>query len=211
MKRIFDIIGAVFGLVFFLPLFLVVALLIKLDSPGPVFFRQERMGRGFKPFVIHKFRTMAQGPSKTGAPLTIGDDPRITRTGRWLRRTKIDELPQLINVLKGEMSFVGPRPELPQYVELFRTDYERILQVRPGVTDMASLKYQDEANVLGQFSNPEEAYVKRILPDKIRLAEEYVRRASFLFDLGLILKTLPKLFGFKAHQESLQDSAARPQ
>jgi lipopolysaccharide/colanic/teichoic acid biosynthesis glycosyltransferase len=197
MKRIFDIIGAVSGLVLLVPLFLIVALLIKLDSPGPVLFRQERMGKGFRPFLIYKFRTMVQNPSKLGAPLTIGDDPRITRTGRLLRKTKIDELPQLINVLKGEMTFVGPRPEVRQFVELFRSDYEEILKVRPGVTDIASLKYEDEATVMGQFKNPEEAYISRILPDKIRLAKEYINQSSLFFDLSLILKTVPKLFGFK--------------
>jgi lipopolysaccharide/colanic/teichoic acid biosynthesis glycosyltransferase len=211
MKRIFDIIGAIFGLVLFLPLLLIVALLVKLDSPGPVFFRQERMGKGFKPFFIYKFRTMVQDPSETGAPLTIGDDPRITRTGRFLRKTKIDELPQLINVLKGEMTFVGPRPEVRQFVELFRRDYEEILKIRPGVTDIASLKYEDESTVISQFKNPEEAYINKILPDKIRLAKEYISQSSLFFDLGLILKTLPKLVGLKAHQKSVQDSAARPQ
>jgi lipopolysaccharide/colanic/teichoic acid biosynthesis glycosyltransferase len=197
MKRIFDIIGAIFGLVLFFPLLLIVALLVKLDSPGPVFFRQERMGRGFRPFQIFKFRTMIDNPRLTGALITFAQDPRITRMGRVLRATKIDELPQLINVLKGEMSLVGPRPEVRQFVELFRRDYEEILRVRPGVTDLASLKYQDEATVMGQFQDPEEGYVDRILPDKIRLAKEYIDRSSVLFDLGLILRTLPKLFGFK--------------
>jgi lipopolysaccharide/colanic/teichoic acid biosynthesis glycosyltransferase len=131
-------------------------------------------------------------------PLTIGDDPRITRTGRVLRKMKIDELPQLINVLKGEMTFVGPRPEVRQFVELFRHDYEKILTVRPGVTDIASLKYQDESSLIGEFENAEEEYVKRILPDKIRLAKEYINRSSLCYDIGLILRTLPKLFGFRS-------------
>jgi lipopolysaccharide/colanic/teichoic acid biosynthesis glycosyltransferase len=209
-KRAFDIVGAILGLVLFSPLFVIVGLLIKLDSHGPVFFRQERMGKGFRPFLIYKFRTMVQNSPKIAAPLTIGDDPRITRIGRFLRKTKIDELPQLINVLKGEMTFVGPRPEVRQYVELFRPDYEEILKMRPGVTDIASLKYEDEATVMGRFKNPEEAYINRILPDKIRLAKEYIRRSSLFFDLSLILKTVPKLFGLKAHQKSVQDSAARP-
>jgi lipopolysaccharide/colanic/teichoic acid biosynthesis glycosyltransferase len=199
-KRILDIIGAALGLLLLLPIFLVVALLIKLDSSGPVFFRQERMGKGFRPFFIFKFRTMAQDSSDKRSPLTVGADPRITRVGRFLRKTKIDELPQLINVLKGEMTFVGPRPEVRRFVELFREDYEEILKVRPGVTDIASLKYQDEAEVIGRFQNPEEEYVARILPDKIRLAKEYIERSSISFDLGLILKTLPKLLGFKAAQ-----------
>jgi lipopolysaccharide/colanic/teichoic acid biosynthesis glycosyltransferase len=195
MKRAFDIAISLVGLVLLLPVMAIVALLIKRDSEGPVFFKQERVGRNFRPFWIYKFRTMRQ--SSAGPPLTVGEDSRITRIGRFLRKTKIDELPQLINVLKGEMTFVGPRPEVREYVELFRSDYEKILKVRPGVTDMASLKYQDEAKVLGQFKNPEEEYVKRILPDKIRLAEEYVSRSSLFFDLSLILKTVPRLFGFK--------------
>ena len=195
MKRAFDISFAFTGLVLLFPLLTLVALLIKWDSRGFVFFKQERMGRGFRPFRIYKFRSMRQ--ASEGPPLTVGQDPRITRLGRFLRKTKIDEVPQLINVLKGEMSLVGPRPEVRQYVELFRRDYEEILKVRPGITDIASLKYQDEAKVLDHSKNPEEEYIRRILPDKIRLAEEYVRRSSFFFDLGLILKTLPRLFGFK--------------
>jgi lipopolysaccharide/colanic/teichoic acid biosynthesis glycosyltransferase len=195
MKRTLDIGVSLIGLICFFPLMLMVALLIKLDSSGPVFFKQERIGRGFRPFWIYKFRTMRQ--ASDGRLLTVGQDPRITRIGWFLRKTKLDEVPQLINVLKGDMSLVGPRPEVRQYVELFRRDYEKILRIRPGVTDMASLKYQDEAKILGQFKNPEEEYVRRILPDKIRLAEEYASRSSFFFDLGLILKTLPKLFGFK--------------
>lgn len=195
MKRAFDVILSLAGLILLGPFLAIVALLIKCDSKGPVFFKQERIGKGFRPFWIYKFRTMRQAAG--GPRLTVGQDSRITRIGWFLRKTKLDELPQLINVLKGEMSLVGPRPEVREYVELFRTDYEKILKVRPGVTDMASLKYEDEATVLGQFKDPEEEYVKRILPDKIRLAEEYVSRASFFFDLGLILKTVPRLFGFK--------------
>jgi lipopolysaccharide/colanic/teichoic acid biosynthesis glycosyltransferase len=193
-KRIFDVLFALAGLLFLSPLLLLVALLIKRDSPGPIFFKQERMGKGFQPFHIYKFRTMVRDASRRGGPITFGSDPRVTRIGRLLRRTKMDELPQLINVLRGEMSFVGPRPEVRPYVELFRTDYEEILRVLPGITDLASLKYRDEAEVLGHFENPEEEYIKRVLPEKIKLAREYTRRASFLFDITLILKTLLRLF-----------------
>jgi len=193
MKRAFDIIFSLVGLVLLFPLLVIVALLIKCDSQGPVFFKQERMGRGFRPFWIYKFRTMRQ--ASNGFPLTVGGDPRITRVGRLLRKTKIDELPQLFNVLKGEMTFVGPRPEVRQFVELFRDDYEEILKMRPGITDIASLKYQNEADILGRFQNPEKEYLRLILPDKTRLAKEYLKRASFFFDLVLILKTLSKLFG----------------
>jgi lipopolysaccharide/colanic/teichoic acid biosynthesis glycosyltransferase len=128
----------------------------------------------------------------------VGSDPRITRLGRFLRRTKFDELPQLINVLKGEMSLVGPRPEIPRYVEMFRDDYEEILRVRPGITDPASLKYQDEAEILGRAGNAEDEYVQHILPEKVKLAKDYVGRSSVMYDLGLILRTVPKLFGFRA-------------
>jgi lipopolysaccharide/colanic/teichoic acid biosynthesis glycosyltransferase len=137
---------------------------------------------------------MIQDPFGRGPLITVGDDPRITAAGRFLRKTKIDELPQLINVLKGDMSLVGPRPEVRQYVELFRKDYEEILKIRPGITDLASLKYHDEAALLKQLENPEAEYRNRILPDKISLSKEYVEKSSFVFDLAVILKTLPKLF-----------------
>ena len=194
MKRTFDIIVSLLGLVVLSPLLLLIGFVIKLDSPGPIFFRQERIGKGFRPFFIFKFRTMVQDLSGRGRLITVGDDPRITRPGGFLRKTKIDELPQLINVLKGDMSLVGPRPEIRQYVELFQKDYEEILKVRPGISDMASLKYSDEASMLGNWQNPGEEYVSRVLPDKIRLAKEYIRNSSFIFDLRLILKTLLKLF-----------------
>ena len=200
MKRVFDIVAAFVGLLFFFPLFLLVALLIKLDSKGPVFFKQERMGKNFRPFWIYKFRSMVQDAPEKGALISVANDSRITRVGNVLRKGKIDELPQLINVVKGEMSLVGPRPEVRRYVELFRKDYGEILKVRPGITDLASLKYRDEAAVLGRAKDPEAAYRTRVLPDKILLAKAYIRNASFGFDLKLILKTLLKLFDLaKAH------------
>ena len=194
MKRILDIVVSSIGLFCLLPLLLVVALLIKLDSTGPVLFSQTRMGRRFRPFKILKFRTMVEDSSTNGQSITVGDDPRITRVGWFLRKTKIDELPQLINVLRGEMTFVGPRPEVPQYVELFRQDYEEILKVRPGITDLASIKYRDEATLLAQSKNAEEEYITRVLPDKINLGKEYIRRSSVFFDLTLIFKTFVRLF-----------------
>jgi len=197
IKRAFDFVIALAGALCLLPLFLAVAVLIKLDSRGPVFFRQERMGRGLRPFFIYKFRTMVSDAPRRGGPITFGEDPRITRIGRFLRRTKIDELPQLINVLKGEMSIVGPRPEVRQYVERFLEDYEEILRVRPGITDLASLTYRDEAAILGASYDPEEMYLKRILPMKVNLGKEYVRRSSMVFDLTLIFKTLAALTGMK--------------
>jgi len=190
MKRVFDIAVAFLGLSLLFPLLLLVAVLVKLDSPGPIFFRQERIGKGFRPFFIYKFRTMVHDAPRKGGSITVGADPRITRVGRILRKAKIDELPQLFNILRGEMSFVGPRPEVPHYVELFRQDYEEILNVLPGLTDLASLKYRDEAEVLRHAENPEEEYVRHVLPDKIRLAKEYLRRSSLYFDMTLIFKTL---------------------
>lgn len=195
MKRVFDILVASLGLVLLSPVLLLVAVLVKLDSKGPIFFRQERIGKGFQPFSICKFRTMIQHSQEELGLLTVGDDCRITRLGRFLRKAKIDELPQLFNVLKGEMTFVGPRPEVRQFVELFRTDYEKILKVRPGITDLASLKYRDEAALLGRSESPAEEYVTQILPDKIKIAKEYVSKSSFSFDLALILKTLVKVAG----------------
>jgi lipopolysaccharide/colanic/teichoic acid biosynthesis glycosyltransferase len=190
IKRACDVILAVIGLVVCWPLFVVVAALIKLDSRGPILFKQERIGKGFRPFFIYKFRTMVEDAPQRGGSLTVSRDPRITRVGRILRQTKIDELPQLINVLRGDMSFVGPRPEVRRYVDLFVKNYETILTVRPGITDLASLKYRDESAILARSDNPEEEYVRRILPDKLRLAKEYVQRCSLGMDMLLILKTL---------------------
>ena len=199
MKRVFDIVVASLGLFLLFPFLLVVALLIKLDSPGPVFFRQERIGRGFRPFFMYKFRTMVQDAPLNGSAVTFAGDRRITPVGRLLRRMKIDEFPQLINVVRGQMSLVGPRPEVRQYGELVREEYEEILKIRPGITDLASLKYRDEEAVLGQSENPEAHYLRWVLPDKIRLAKEYMKRSSsFFFDLALILKTLPKLFWYRS-------------
>ena len=197
MKRILDIAVSFLALICLLPLLLLVAVVIKLDSWGPVFFRQERIGRGFRPFKILKLRTMIDNAQRKGGLITFAQDPRITRVGRILRQTKIDELPQLINVLKGEMSLVGPRPEVSQYVRAFQKDYEEILKVRPGMTDLASLKYRNEEAILANSDNPEEEYVLHVLPDKIRLAKDYLRHSSFLFDLRLILKTLFKLFDYR--------------
>ncbi len=192
MKRLLDIAAAGLGLAALLPLFALIAIAIKCDSRGRVFFKQLRMGRGFKPFWIYKFRTMTQDAPAARA-ITVGADPRITRVGRFLRKTKLDELPQLLNILRGDMTLVGPRPEVPRYVELFHADYEEILRVRPGLTDLASIKYRDEAAILGRADNPEAEYVGRLLPDKIGLAKEYIRRASLVYDLNLIAKTLRTL------------------
>lgn len=181
--------AAVGGLLLLSPVFLVAAVAVKLDSAGPVFFYQDRIGRGFRRFAIVKFRTMTHD-APGARDLTVGDDPRITRVGRRLRRLKIDELPQLLNVLWGDMSLVGPRPELPRFVELFREDYAEVLRVRPGITDFASLKYRDEAALLARSPRPDEQYLREILPDKILLAKAYVRQSSMAVDLRLIGRTM---------------------
>lgn len=193
IKRAFDIAASSSGLLAFGPLMVGVSALIKLTSDGPVLFRQERMGRGFRSFKIMKFRTMISDAEKQGPQITAGRDPRITPIGHVLRKSKLDELPQLINVLRGDMSFVGPRPEIPKYVEMFRKDYEELLKVRPGITDLASLKYRHESELLGRSENPEQTYTQQILPDKIELAKEYIERSSLLFDLSVIFRTLFKL------------------
>lgn len=193
IKRLFDVVAAVAGLLVLSPLFALVALAIKLTSRGPVFFRQERVGRDFQPFRIYKFRTMVVDAPRLGGQITAGRDPRITSIGHLLRKTKLDELPQLLNVLSGEMSLVGPRPEVPKYVEMFRPQFAEVLSVRPGITDLASVKYRDENEILGRADDPEAAYVNQVLPDKLALATEYVRRASFWFDVRLIFATFWKV------------------
>jgi lipopolysaccharide/colanic/teichoic acid biosynthesis glycosyltransferase len=189
IKRLFDVVAAAGGLAVTAPLFLLIAAAIKLDSPGPVFFRQQRLGRDFRPFQIFKFRTMVYDAPQRGSAITVGDDPRITRVGKLLRRSKLDELPQLLNVLRGDMSIVGPRPEVPQYVQMFRDDYAEILKVRPGITDLASVAYADEEALLAQASEPAEVYSREILPRKIELARESIRRSSLFFDLAVIVRT----------------------
>jgi lipopolysaccharide/colanic/teichoic acid biosynthesis glycosyltransferase len=197
-KRFLDVVASAASLVLLSPVFIVTAALVRLGSSGPVLFRQQRIGRGFRPFLIYKFRTMYQDARATGPAITIGCDPRITPWGRFLRKTKIDELPQLFNVLKGDMSLVGPRPEVPQYVEMYRTDFAEILQVRPGITDLASLKFRHESELLAQADDPEREYCEAILPSKIALAKEYIRRSSVLFDVVIILKTVGTMFQTKA-------------
>ncbi len=190
IKRLVDIVGACIGLLLVSPVCVILAVLIKLDSSGPVLFRQERIGLGFVPFLIYKFRTMSDGQTSDGLYITSRNDSRITRVGRLLRATKLDELPQLLNVLIGNMSLVGPRPEVRRYVEMFRQEYEELLTIRPGMTDLASLKYRDEGDLLARAEDPEAEYVSRILPDKIHLARSYLRQSSFWFDFALLVRTL---------------------
>jgi lipopolysaccharide/colanic/teichoic acid biosynthesis glycosyltransferase len=192
-KRAFDLFAAGLGLVVLSPVLLVAAIAVRIDSSGPVFFLQRRMGRNFAPFWIYKFRTMVADAPTRGGQITCGADPRITRVGRWLRKTKIDEIPQLINVLWGDMSLVGPRPEVPRYVEMFHDDFTQVLSVRPGLTDPASIKYRDEAAILAACADPEQEYIGRILPDKLALARGYIARASFSGDLSVLLRTLLRI------------------
>jgi lipopolysaccharide/colanic/teichoic acid biosynthesis glycosyltransferase len=206
IKRFFDIVVSAVGITLLLPFLAAIAAAVKLTSPGPVFFRQERMGRGGLPFFILKFRSMVQDAPKLGGPITVGDDPRITRIGRLLRNTKLDELPQLFNVLKGDMSLVGPRPEVRKYVEMFLRDYEEILRARPGITDLASIRYRDESRVLAAAADPEKEYVRRVLPEKIRLAREYVERQSLWLDVAIIFGTLIRLIADRLPCNASKDS-----
>ncbi len=194
IKRLFDLFFSTVGLCLLFPLFLCVSVLICLDSRGPVFFRQKRLGRGLYPFSIYKFRTMVEDASLRGPLITIDGNKRVTRVGRMLRKTKIDELPQLINVFKGEMSLVGPRPEVEKYVMLYKKDYQEILTERPGVTDLASILFRDEETLLQHQDNPEAYYEQILLPQKIKLAKEYLQKSSILYDVWLIFLTFFRIF-----------------
>ncbi|HSN32803.1 MAG TPA: sugar transferase [Ideonella sp.] len=194
-KRAFDLILAFLGLVLLSPLLAAVALVIKIDSPGPVFFRQPRVGRGGVPFRIHKFRTMRHDPHGAEPQITVGADARITRVGALLRRTKLDELPQLVDVLQGSMSLVGPRPEVPRYVALYPSELrDVVLSVRPGITDLASIEFRDEASLLARAADPEREYVEVVMPRKLALAVRYVRATSLGLDVTILWRTLRLLF-----------------
>lgn len=193
-QRLLDVVVAAVALVLLSPLLLAVAAWIRLDSPGPVFFRQERVGRGGRLFRIHKFRTMVDGAALQGLPLTVGDDARITRAGRWLRQRRLDELPQFIDVLRGDMSVVGPRPELPRYVAHYPAALrDAVLSLRPGITDPSSLAYIDEAGLLAAAADPEREYVDVILPRKLRIAADYAARATAWSDLQVLAATAVRL------------------
>ena len=213
MKRLFDLFFSSIGLLLLQPLFVVTAIMIKVDSTGPIFFRQERIGKNFRRFMIYKFRTMVVDAEKKGLHITSGGDRRVTKVGRILRKFKIDELPQLFNVLKGDMSLVGPRPEVEEYVTLYEEDYREILRRRPGITDVSSIIFREEEAVLKNQADPEEYYKKILLPEKIRLTKEYIEKSSFLYDLKLVLNTLHRIFyppdvsrdGYR--QKIIQDSS----
>ncbi len=193
-KRLFDWVASSLGLLALGPLLLVVAIWIKLDSPGPVFFRQERVGLGGRTFRIHKFRTMVTDAEKKGLQITVGTDVRITRIGHWLRKYKLDELPQLIDVWLGRMSLVGPRPEVPSYVDCYPEDVRvLVLSVRPGITDKASIEFKDENLILGKSADPHQAYISEVLPIKLGYYIEYVKTRSLWGDVQLIFRTFKAL------------------
>ena len=194
IKRCFDFVASGAGILVLTPLLAVVAVIIKLDSPGPVFFRQARVGRNFVNFHIFKFRTMVIDAESRGAQISSAGDPRITRLGTFLRKYKIDELPQLFNVFLGEMSLVGPRPEVPRYVEMFRGEYEEVLSVKPGITDFASLEYKDENDLLRGVADPEKVYIETILPRKLAFSRRYLKERGFMTDFLLIIRTIMSLF-----------------
>ena len=190
-KRLFDWVMSSLGLLALGPLLILIALVVKLDSPGPVFFRQERVGRFGVPFRIHKFRTMRHDPAGSGLQITVGADRRITRVGQFLRGSKLDELPQLIDVWQGTMSLVGPRPEVPRYVAHYPAALrDKVLSVRPGITDIASIEYRDESAVLARAADPERAYIEHILPRKLALQAAYASRATLVSDLRVLIRTL---------------------
>jgi len=194
-KRLFDLCAALAGLVVLAPLFLLIVILIKRDSDGPVFFRQTRIGLRGEPFRIHKFRTMATEPSAKDLQITVGADPRITRTGRWLRNYKLDELPQMIDVVRGKMSLVGPRPEVPKYVEHYPPEVKQIvLSVRPGITDNASIAFRDESDILAQADDPEREYIEKVMPGKLEYYLRYVEQRSMAGDIVIILRTFGAVF-----------------
>lgn len=189
MKRIFDIVASGLGLLAFSPIFIILAIWIKLDSKGPIFYRQVRVGRHNKDFRIFKFRSMRVGSDK-GSLVTIGGrDPRITRSGYFIRKFKLDELPQLINVFIGDMSLVGPRPEVRHYVDYWTEEQMHVLDVRPGITDPASIKFRNENELLETAEDPEKYYIEVIMQEKIKLYLEYVKKTSFWYDIKLIFKT----------------------
>jgi lipopolysaccharide/colanic/teichoic acid biosynthesis glycosyltransferase len=193
VKRLFDLFASLVGLVLLFPLFVAVAIAIKLDSPGPVFFRGQRVGRGGHLFSIYKFRSMMAGAAQRGPGITAAGDARITCVGKVLRRAKLDELPQLLNVVRGEMSLVGPRPEDPRYVALYTSEQRRVLDVRPGITSLASINYRNEETILSQ-SDRDNVYVSKVMPDKLAIELVYLDKQTFWRDLGVLASTFLALF-----------------
>lgn len=192
LKRIFDIILSLFGLIILLPFMLIIAIFIKLDSKGPIFFKQLRVTKNAREFKIFKYRTMRVGSDKY-SQITVGKDNRITKVGDFLRKYKLDEIPQLINVLIGDMSLVGPRPEVPKYVALYTEEQREILKVRAGITDYASIEFSNENDILANEADPEKAYIEKIMPRKIELNKKYLSEISVMTDIKIILLTIKKI------------------
>lgn len=194
IKRLFDIVTALVGIIILSPFFVLIALIVVVDSRGGIFYRQVRVGKGMKEFRLLKFRTMFTDADKKGL-LTVGmRDNRITRVGYFLRKYKLDELPQLFNVLIGDMSMVGPRPEVPKYVAMYNDEQKKVLSIRPGITDYASIEYSNENEILAKAANPEELYIKEVMPAKLSLNLKYIQDMGLLTDLKIIFKTLSKVF-----------------
>jgi lipopolysaccharide/colanic/teichoic acid biosynthesis glycosyltransferase len=193
MKRSFDIVFSLIGLILLMPLFFVVAVLIKLSSSGPIFYLQMRVGLNGNDFKLYKFRTMMVDADKKGLLTVGGRDPRVTSIGYYLRKFKIDELPQLLNVLFGSMSFVGPRPEVRKYVDMYTEEQKNVLSIKPGITDYASLEYFNENDLLSRSENPEQVYIQEVMPAKLKLNLKYMREAGFFTDLKIIFRTLARI------------------
>jgi lipopolysaccharide/colanic/teichoic acid biosynthesis glycosyltransferase len=193
LKRAFDVIFSLGGLVILSPIFLMICLFIKFGTEGPILFKQVRVGRNENTFKILKFRTMVVDAEKLGAQITVGKDKRITGIGHFLRKYKLDELPQLINVFVGDMSLVGPRPEVPKYTGYYNDEQKKIFQIRPGITDYASIKYRNENEILAQSSDPERTYIDEVMRDKLELNLQYLAKRSVMEDVRIILMTLKKI------------------
>lgn len=193
MKRVFDILASGLGLVVLSPLFAVLAIWIKWDSAGPVFYRQVRVGKGNRDFYLYKFRSMRPDSDKLGLITVGGRDPRVTRSGYYIRKYKLDEFPQLINVFKGDMSLVGPRPEVRKYVDMYSPEQMRVLSVRPGITSLASIRYRNENDILAEAEDPERCYIEQVMPDKLAIDLEYIPKANLWTDIKLIFSTFKRI------------------
>lgn len=193
MIRLFDIVLSILGCIVLSPILLILSIWIKLDSKGPVFYKQVRVGKNGKDFILYKYRSMKTGSDKKGLLTVGGNDSRITRSGTFIRKFKLDELPQLFNVISGKMSLVGPRPEVRKYVDMTNPIHIEILTVKPGITDYASIKYSNENEILGKYTDPEKAYIEIVLPDKLQLSLDYIRNYTLLNYLKIIFQTLKQI------------------
>jgi len=189
-KRMFDLLLSIPSLIILSPVYLLSAILIKLDTPGPILFSQDRIGQNGKPFRLYKFRTMVKDAAKIGPPVTTAHDPRITKTGRLLRKFKVDEMLQVMNIVKGDMSVIGPRPEVKKYIDIFAEEYKDILKIKPGMTDYALIVFRNEEDILSRFQNVEEGYIKEVMPEKIKLYRQYLSEMSLKTDIKIFFQTI---------------------